>query len=114
MLQPSLIATEFKAPLLKFAHREQGFFSCLTSNTISFIFVSSIKRGTSIFLQVSSKNSLLKNSNVNYLKNNMNNLYNILNNKNNKYNINKIEKHRKNNGKSRCSLQRQRLCICRF
>lgn len=37
-------------------------------------------------------NSLLKKSNVNYLKNNMNNLYNILNNKNNKYNINKIEK----------------------
>ena len=47
LLQPSLIATEFKAPLLKFAHKEQGFFSSRKSNTISFIFVYSIKSGIS-------------------------------------------------------------------
>ena len=44
LLQPSLIATEFRAPLLKLAHKEQGFFSFLTSKTISFILVSSINK----------------------------------------------------------------------
>ena len=40
LLQPSLLALSFKAPLRKFAHREHGFFSFLISKTTSFILVS--------------------------------------------------------------------------
>lgn len=44
-------------------------------------------------------NYLLKQININYLKNNIGNLYNVLNSKNNKYKINKIKKiTRLNNG----------------
>lgn len=42
-------------------------------------------------------NYLLKQININYLKNNIDNLYNILNGKNNKYKINKIKKITKSN-----------------
>ena len=67
LLHPSLIATLFIIPLLKFAHNEHGFFSFLTSNTISFILLFSTNKGTPISSQFFCNNSLSNSSNPGFI-----------------------------------------------
>ena len=63
LLQPSLIATELITPLLKFAHKEHGFFSFLISKTISLAWLSSINNGICKLLHIFCKNDVSKYSN---------------------------------------------------
>ena len=56
------MATEFKIPLLKLAHKEQGFFSLRISKTISLIWEVSSTKGIPISAQVFCKKEESKKS----------------------------------------------------